>query len=479
MTRTICHFFAFLLTALTLTGCAGQANQVNPRSMTFQPLSFQVPKSQRMELSNGIIVYLLEDHELPLVNITAYINTGSIYDPPGKSGLSMLASTVLRSGGAESIPPEEMDAELEFMASSVEAGISTDVGNVSMATLTKNLDRTLQIYASILMKPAFRDDKLTLAKNQSIEGLRRQNDNPKGIAERELRKALYYGHPLGTYPTLESLSAITRSDLTEFHRRFFKPDRSILAVAGDINAADLTGKLETVFATWEKSSEPLPKVPELSIQFKPQVLLAHKDVNQSAIRIGHLGIDKNDPDLYAIRLLDYILGGGFTSRLTQEIRSNQGLAYSAGSYFDVGRRFAGTFVAQTETKSESTAKAISLIKEIVAGMTKEPVTSQELDLAKNSIINTFIFGFAKPESVVNQQARLEYYGYQKDYLDNYRENIAKTTKEDILRAARKHLHPDAMVISVAGNDNAFDKPLSTFGRVTDIKLESMKGDKPQ
>jgi predicted Zn-dependent peptidase len=447
--------------------------------MSFPPLSFEIPKSQRMELPNGIVVYLLEDHELPLVSITAYVSTGSIYEPPGKTGLASLTSTVLRTGGTDTITPDAMDSELEFMASSVEAGISSDVGNVSMTTLTKNFDRTLQIYADVLMKPAFREEKLNLAKKQTIEVLRRQNDNPKTIADRELRKALYSGHPLGAYPTVESISGITRDDLITFHSRFFKPNRVILAVAGDVKAEELSGKLEKLFSSWEKSEEPLPKIAPPATELKPQVLLAHKDVNQSAIRIGHLGIDKDSPDLYAIRVMDYILGGGFTSRLTQEIRSNQGLAYNVESHFDIGRRFVGTFIAQTETKSESTAKAITLMRDIIAGITKESVTSQELDLAKNSIINAFIFGFAKPEAVVNQQARLEYYGYPKGYLENYRDNIAKVTKEDILQAAKNHLHPDKMVISVAGNDNAFDKPLSIFGRVTDIKLETMKGDKTQ
>lgn len=477
MTSTLSRIFVLMVLVFGLSGCAATLEKADPRSMTFPKLTFEIPKSQRMELANGMIVYLLEDHELPIVSMTAYIATGSVYEPPARTGLSSLAVTVLRSGGTETLPPDEMNAELEFMASAVEAGISYDVGTVSMNTLTKNLDRTMQIYADTLMKPAFREEKLALARNQTIEGLRRQNDNPKAIADRELRKALYAGHPLGAVATVDSVKAITRDDLAEFHRRYFRPDRIILAVSGDIDTKDLTKRLEKLFSEWEKSSEPLPTVAPPANDVKPQVLLAHKDVNQSAIRIGHLGITKDDPDLYAIRVMDYILGGGFTSRLTQEIRSNQGLAYSVGSGFDVGRRFVGTFVAQTETKSESTAKAIGMIRDIIAGMTQEPVTPQELDLAKESIINTFIFGFAKPEAVVNQQARLEYYGYPKDYLERYRENIAKVTADDVLRAAKKHLHPDALVISVAGNDNAFDKPLSTFGRVTDIKLEIMKDEK--
>ncbi len=472
MIRTTCRFLLLLLLAGAVSACATFQKAVDPRTMTFPPLTFEIPKSQRILLGNGMVIYLLEDHELPIVNINAYVNTGSIYEPVDKTGLAGLTGAVMRSGGTDELPPEKMDDELEFMASSIEAGIGQDVGNVSMSTLTKNLDRTLQIFSQVIMRPAFRDDRLTLARNQSIEGLRRQNDNPKGIADRELRKALYAGHPLGSYATIESIRNIAREDLVGYHRRFFRPDRTILAVAGDINASDLTRRIENLFAGWEKASEPIPSIALPPTQVKAQVLLAHKEVNQTAIRMGHLGIDKDDPDLYAIRVMDQILGGGFTSRLTTEIRSNQGLAYNVESHFDVGRRFVGTFIAQTETKSASTAKTIGLIRDIMTGMTKEQVTDQELDLAKNSIINAFIFGFVKPESVVNQQARLEYYGYSSGYLENYRHNIAKVTKEDVLSAAKKRLHPDAMVISVVGNDNAFDKPLSSFGFVTDIKLET-------
>ncbi len=472
MIRTTCRFLLLLLLAGLASACATSQKAADPRTMTFPPLTFEIPKSQRILLGNGMVIYLLEDHELPIVNITAYVNTGSIFEPVDKTGLAGLTGAVMRSGGTDELPPEKMDEELEFMASSIEAGIGQDVGNVSMSTLTKNLDRTLQIFSQVIMRPAFRDDKLTLAKNQSIEGLRRQNDNPKGIADRELRKALYAGHPLGRFPTIESIRNISREDLTGFHRRFFRPDRIILAVAGDINRSDLIRKLEPLFAGWEKATEQIPAIAQPHSMVKAQILLAHKDVNQTAIRMGHLGIDKDDPDLYAIRVMDQILGGGFTSRLTTEIRSNQGLAYNVESHFDVGRRFVGTFVAQTETKSNSTAKTIGLIRDIVAGMTKEPVTDQELDLAKNSIINAFIFGFVKPDAVVNQQARLEYYGYPSGYLENYRDNIAKVTKESILSAARKRLHLNAMVISVVGNDSAFDKPLSTFGTVTDIKLDT-------
>src|SRR6185369_3497107 len=169
-------------------------------------------------------------------------------------------------------------------------------------------------------------------------------------------------------------------------------------------------------------------------------------------------------------VMDYILGGSFTSRLTMEIRTNQGLAYNVDSHFDVGRRFTGTFIAETETKAETAAKAVSLMKEIIAGMTKAPVTDQELKAARESIINFFMFGFPSPASIVTQRARLEYYGYPVDYLEKYRDNIARVTKDDVLSVARKHLKPEAFKMVVVGDAAKFDKPLSVFGTVRELDL---------
>jgi zinc protease len=197
-------------------------------------------------------------------------------------------------------------------------------------------------------------------------------------------------------------------------------------------------------------------------------------VNQSVIRMGHLGIDKNNPDLYAIKVMDYILGGGFTSRLTQEIRSNQGLAYNVDSYFETGRRFRGAFIAETETKSETTARAITLLRSIITGMTQTEVSEQELKLAKDAIVNSFIFGFERSDAVVNQQARLEFYGYPQGFLENYRDNVARVTRADVLRVARKYLQPEAMKLVVVGDERKFDKPLSVFGSVQEMKLNSAK-----
>lgn len=447
----------------------------DPRKMTFPELKYEIPKAERFVLSNGMVVHHMEDRELPIVSMSAYVKTGSIYEPAEKIGLASLTGAVMRSGGITGMQSSQLDDELEFMASSIEASIGSDAGTVAMTSLTKNIDRTLELYAGVLTRPAFAEERVQLAKNRSLEGIRRQNDDPKQVAERELRVAIYANHPLGRVPTLSTVQAITRDDMVSFHRTYFHPNSVVLAVSGDISRKELKAKLEKVFGGWKKGQVQFPSVPQLDTKIAKNVLFAQKDVSQSVIRMGHLGIEKSNPDLYALKVMDFILGGnGFNSRLMMEIRNNQGLAYNAVSYFDVGRRYPGIFLAETETKGESTARAIKLMLDIIGGITREPVSDAELALAKDSIINSFVFGFTKTDVIVNQRARLEFYGYPEGYLEKYRTNIANVTKDDVLRAAKKYLHPNAMTLVVVGDRKKFDQPLMAFGEVNELKLEEQK-----
>jgi len=260
MINIFTRLFILLAAVLALASCAAPGQTANPRTMTFPPLRFEVPRSERAVLPNGMTVYLLEDHELPLVNMTAYVKVGSIYEPAEKVGLAGLTGTVMRSGGTAETPPEKLDAELEFMASHIESGIGAESGNVSMATLTKNLDRTLELYGQVLLTPAFREDRVKIAINKSVEALRRQNDDPKGIADRELRKALYAGHPLGRHPTIQTVKNISRDDMAAFHRRYYHPNNIILAVSGDFKKEELLARLTKLFGGWEKHDTDYPQV---------------------------------------------------------------------------------------------------------------------------------------------------------------------------------------------------------------------------
>lgn len=461
-----------LLLSLAPARHADCATAPDPRTMTFQPLAFRIPTTERIVLENGMTVHLLEDHELPLVTIQAYIRTGSVYETTDKVGLAGLTGTVLRGGGTAATTPEELDSELEFMASSIESGIGADSGFVTLGSLTKNLDRTLSLFAQVLMSPAFREDRVTQAKNQAVEAIRRRNDDPKEVADRELNRAIYGAHPLGRIPTVESVHSITRDDLLAFHRRFFHPNNVILAISGNFDRNVILEKLRSLFAQWKKEEITLPDIPNPAPTVNPAVLLVRKDIDQSVIRMGHPGIDKNNPDLHAVIVMNAILGGsGFSSRLMNVIRTREGLAYNVDSSFQAGRRFPGTFEAETETKAGTTARAIALMRDIISGMTREEVSDGELALAKESISNSFIFAFTNVASVANQWARLEYYGYPKGYLETFRDNIGRVTKQDVLRVARKYLHPDGMILVVVGDEKRFDRPLSSFGEVREVVPE--------
>ncbi len=463
--------FTTLLITLCCLGTAWGADRENPRTMQFPPLHFTIPRAERLLLDNGTPVYLLEDHELPIVTVSALIHTGSVYDPPGKSGLAALTGAQLRGGGTTRLTAAQLDDELEYMASSVESSFGADSGTVTMTTLTRNLPRSLELFGDILHHPRFDEQRFTVARQRALEAIRRQNDDPKELADRELIRAIYRGHPLGVIPTAASITAITRTDLTAFQQRFVRPDNLIITVAGDFNRNAIVDRLNRLIGSWRPATPlALPAVPPVPQTVTPEVLFARKRINQTVIRLGHLGITKDDPDLYAVRLLDFILGGSFTSRLMMEIRTNQGLAYNVDSAFDVGRRFPGTFIAETETKADTTARTISLMTSIIAGIRTAPVSAEELTLAKESIINSFLFAFTTPASIVNQEARLEFYGYPPDYLDRYRQRIAAVTREEVLQAARRHLHPDAFKLVVVGDDRRFDRPLSSFGAVRTLPL---------
>jgi predicted Zn-dependent peptidase len=473
MKKLLTTLVLFLSLFPAVTAIAGST--ADPRKMTFPPLVFQVPTAERVVLTNGMIVYLLADRELPLVSIQAYVGTGSVYEPAGKSGLAGLTGTVLRGGGTAVTSPEVLDDELEFMASSIESGIGSDLGTVTMSCLKKNLDRTLELYTQVLTVPAFREDRVVQGKNLTIEAIRRQNDDPKEVADRELRKSIYRDHPLGRYPTIESVGSLTRDDLVAFHGRYFRPNNVILAVSGDFERKEVLEKLERVFAGWKRAEVSLPPVAPPTAVGTSEILLVKKELDQTAIRMGHLGIEKNNPDLYAVTVMNTILGGnGFSSRLMSVIRSKEGLAYNVDSSFHPGRRFPGTFTAETETKPSTTVKAIGLMKGIISDMTLQAVSDAELALARESIVNSFIFAFTTPASVVAQWARLEYYGYPKGYLENYRKNIAQVSKKDVLRVAKKYLQPDRMILVVVGDEKKFDKPLSTFGKVREVVPEAAR-----
>ncbi|CAG0940266.1 zinc protease [Candidatus Brocadiaceae bacterium] len=440
----------------------------------FKPLNFDPPKVDRVVLENGMILYLLEDHDLPLFNITARIRTGAVYEPPEKAGLASLTGYVMRNGGTLSMQADKMNEELEFMAASVETSIDRESGSASLSTLKKDIDKGLKIFADVLMNPAFPEDKIRMRKDEVIESIRRENDNPAQIAGREFRKIMYDSkHPYNRKieGTLESIEKITRDDMLAFHKKFFHPNNIILGISGDFNKEELIRKLNTAFAGWKKEEIRFPEVPKVEKRFEKAVYYVYKDINQANVLMGHLGIHRKSPDYFPVMIMNFILGGGsFTARIPGRIRSDEGLAYSAYSVFQTSRDI-GMFIVSCQTKLESTNRAISIALEELDKIRKTPVDKDELVQAKETFMNQFIFRFTTSASIVGQKVDIEYEELPLNYLETYLDNVQAVTQEDVQRVARKYLHPDEIKVLVVGDKEKFDKPLDSFGKVNVIELK--------
>ncbi len=440
----------------------------------FKPLNFVPPKVDRVVLENGMILYLLEDHDLPIFNITARIRTGAIYEPQEKAGLASLTGFVMRSGGTVSMPADKMNEELEFMAAYVEPSIDRESGSASLSTIKKDIDKGLKIFADVLINPAFPEDKIRMRKDEVVESIRRENDNPAQIAQREFRKIMYDSkHPYSrkVEGTLESIEKIARDDMIAFHKKYFRPNNIILGISGDFNKDEIIKKLNTVFSNWKKEEIQFPEVPKVDRRFEKAVFYAYKDINQANVIMGHLGIHRKSPDYFPVMIMNFILGGGsFTARIPGRIRSDEGLAYSAYSAFQTARDI-GMFFVSCQTKLESTNRAISIALEELEKIRKSPIDKEELTQAKETFMNQFVFRFTTSASIVGQKVDIEYEELPLNYLETYLDNVQSVTYEDVQRVARKYLHPDEIKILVVGDKEKFDKPLDSFGKVNVIELK--------
>ena len=444
--------------------------------LIFEPIEFKPPVPEKRTLSNGIKLYLIEDHELPLFNISGLIKTGDIYDPADKVGLSAIFASVMRTGGTVSREPDALNEELESMAASVEVGMSREYGTINLSTLADDIEKGLEIFADVLRNPAFREDKLELRKQQSIERIRRRNDNPIQLAWRNF-SALLYGtdHPFGWYTETEGIESITVDDLKTFHAKYYHPNNIMLAITGDFDTETLIVQLEKVFEGWKSADIEFPDVPTVDGISKPSVNYIFKDLPQTTMLIGHFGIKRTPdfPDFFALRVMNDILGeSGFTSRLMTEVREKHGLAYMVGSLMQTTYYTnPGEWFAYSQTRTEKTAEAISLIIDVVKGLRDAPVPGDELQRTKDSLINSFVFGFESSAQIAFQQMMLDYRGYTPDFLETYTDNIAKVTAEDVQAVAQKYLHPDALTIVTVGNKVNFDRSLDEFGAVNEIEIK--------
>lgn len=437
-----------------------------PQLPAFHP---QEPK--RVELPNGMVIFLQEDHELPTIDATARIRGGSRSEPAEKAGLVSLYSEVWRTGGTKSQTGDQLDDYLEIRAAKVETGANADSTTISLSCLKENFDDVFKIFTTLLREPEFRADKLDLAKNEMMDGISRRNDEVGQIAARESGK-LAYGkdNPYVRVPEYATSAAVTREDLVNWHRTHVSPNNIILGFVGDFDSAQIEAKLRSAFGNWQKG--PPDTAPEIKFETAKAGIyeIKKEDVNQSSIHMVALGTTRKNPDYYAIEVFNEAFGGGFSSRLTQSIRTSQGLAYDVGG--GIGTRFDHPGILQLAmgTKSASTVQAIQGLFAEIDKLKTKPIDESEIKRAKDTILNNFVFNFDTPDKVLRERMAYEYYGYPPDFLEQFRAGIEKVTAADVARVASKYLHKDQLAVLVVGNASEFDKPLSTIGAVSDVDI---------
>jgi zinc protease len=449
------------------------AGALDVEKLTFPPLGkIDMPEVERIELSNGMVLMLVEDHELPLVHFRARIRAGGVYETEGKAALTNVFSEVQRTGGTKSMTGDEIDEAVERIGAAVETSLGPGSGNVYARCLADQVDTVLSIFADVLTHPEFRQDKIDLAKTQLRSVIARRNDQPFGIMDREFNKLVYGSDsPRALQVEYDDVDALDREDLQAFHRRYYHPNAVILGVWGDFGSAAMRKKIEKTFSSWPKASIDYPKKAEVT-QVTPGSIhyIEKTDIEQSFILIGHLGVRWDNPDLPKIRLMNAILGASSFSRMVNKVRFEKGLAYATGGEISPGFDHPGLFYSYSTTKHSTAHETLTTMLKVIQTLQDEGITDDELSLAKENYLNSFVFSFDSTGEVVNRLMTYEYFGYPSDFLQNFRKKVESVTREQIAEVARGYIHRDDLIMLVIGDKGRFDRPLSSFGKVARIDI---------
>lgn len=444
---------------------------------------FNIPEVEKITLENGMRIYLLEDHTLPLFYVNCRITVGSYLEPAEKVGLAGICGNVMRTGGTEKWTGDDIDIMLEGIGGTVEHGINLTEGSAYVNVLSEYAELGMEVLSEVLRRPVFEEDKIELAKTQARTGISRRNDDIAEISLREWQKLMYgEDSPYARHEEYATINAITRDDLVAFHDQWYHPQNIQMAIRGDFDRDQVMDMVNKFFGDWPAGTVEVPPPPPVDYDWRSQVYYIEKsDAEQSYVRCGHIGGLSTDPD-YADRIvMNSVLGGGFGSRITETVRTKLGLAYSAFGNYISNYDYPGYFICVASTKPQSTVQAARAMIDETRSMLTDPPTPNEMAQAKDGYLNSFVFNFDSPGEVINRIMTYDYYGLPADRLQKVKERIENITPEDVMEAARNSLRPDEMVVLVVGDAERFEVPLEELGMgpVTQIDITIPSGEETE
>jgi zinc protease len=410
-----------------------------------------MPPVQRRVLSNRLVLLASEEHSLPFVTLQLLIDSGSRRDPSGEEGLAYLTAKGLLHGTSKRTV-NQINQELDFMGASLNSSSGRDYATLTLRVLKKDLDKGFDLFMEVLTQPIFPEEEIKREIEKTLAAIQSEEDEPEEVAEKAFLKALFlnapYGHPVKG--TKESLPHITKEAIDQFYRSYYHPNDAILTVVGDVTEDEIKTKLISRLEKWSMGEIPKSSF-STAFEKEQKTVKIDRPITQANIILGHAGVSRDNPDFYALTVMNYILGGGgFASRLMEEIRNKRGLAYSVASFFDPGKQN-GSFIFSLKTKNASAHEAITLSLQQMERIRKEFVSEKELEGAKKYLIGSFPMRLDTQGKLANFLTQVEYYGLGLDYPEKYPSLIRSITREDILRVAKEYLHPKTYVLVVVAN----------------------------
>ncbi len=451
------------------------------RALRFPPLEFQPPEVEVRTLSNGTRVLFLRDPTLPLVEFYARFRGGYALFDRRYYAAGMALPSLIRAGGTRTLPPDSVDRLMESHAFQTTFGSGGEGSYSSINTLTENVEAAVDLWGRMLRSPRFDSAEVEIWRGRSRESVRRRRDDPGRLAFSEFNRLMFGDHPTGweLEPADLDEQTFTRERLQWVHRRIFCTDNMILGVAGDISWARAEALLEEMLEDWPSCPEALPEPRPAEPRRERGVFLIPRDLNQSTVVLAEpSGVRRStDEDYFASRIANSILGAsGFTSRLMQRVRTEEGLAYSVSSVWTTPSESEGIVGAVTRTRAEATVPTIDMILDVFRDMTETPPAEDEVRIAIEEIVNGFVFNFESAGEIVSRKMLYLIQDLSEDWLERYVAGIQRVEPEDVHRVVREEVHPERMTILVVGDPERFEVPLDTLGDVRVLDGEDEEGE---